>query len=119
MSKESTYDENDWFVVSWCCEGLEGIIPVTELERQATFNALAGKGQGSTVSASINMMVLRARFNTQRHYEVYAIAAAPGITKDDIRSMFELDPQYAANLIREHGNKIHSDRAQPNLVKIT
>jgi hypothetical protein len=120
MSKKSKYDENDWFVVSWCCEGLEGIIPVTELERQATFDALSGRGNSAgKVNTSINMMVLRARFNTQRHYEIYAIAAAPGINAEDIRSMFEDDPQYAADLIRERGNKIHSDRAQPNRVKIT
>jgi hypothetical protein len=119
MSKKSSYDENDWFVVSWCCEGLEGIIPVTELERKATFDVLSGKPNTGQVGSSINMMVLRARFNTQRHYEIYAIAAAPGITKDDIRNMFEDDPQYAADLIRERGNKIHSDRAEPNRVKIT
>ncbi len=120
MSKKPKFDNVDWFVVSWCCEGLEGIIPVTELERQATFDTLSGKEPNPTkVNQSINMMVLRARFNTQRHYEIYAISAMPGIMADDIRSMFEDSPQYAADLIRERGTKIHSDRVNPTKVVIS
>jgi hypothetical protein len=61
------------------------------------------------------MMVLRARFNPQRHYEVYSIAADNGITDEDIRGMFDADPQCAADIIRERGNKIFSDRVKPNL----
>jgi hypothetical protein len=120
VKKVKKYDDADWFVVSWCCEGLEGIIPVTELERQATFDILSGNEPNpKRVNQSINMMVLRARFNTQRHYEIYAISATPGIAADDIRSMFEDDPQYAADLIRERGTKIHSDRVNPTKVVIS
>ena len=110
--KKKDYDDSDWFVVSWCCEGLEGIIPVTELERQETFDILAGKTNtaASRVAGSVNMMILRARFNPQRFYEVYAINAQPGISADDIRGMFDADPQTAADLIRERGQQLFSDR---------
>jgi hypothetical protein len=53
---------------------------------------------------------LRARFNTQRHYEIYAIGVDGTITQEDIRDMFETDPQYAADLIRARGERIYSDR---------
>jgi hypothetical protein len=32
------------------------------------------------------------------------------ITQEDIVAMFRTDPQYAADLIRERGEKIYSDR---------
>jgi hypothetical protein len=110
MARTKKFDDSDWFVVSWCCEGLEGIIPVSEIERQATFDILCGKQPVGNVNQSVNMMVLRAKFNTQRFYEVYAVSATKGITADDLRALFEDDPQYAADLIRERGQKIHSDR---------
>jgi hypothetical protein len=55
---------------------------------------------------------LRARFNSQRHYEIYIITATPGIDEDDIREMFEANPQGAAETIRRIGNKVFSDRAR-------
>lgn len=114
MSKKKTkdYDDSDWFVISFCCEGLEDIIPISDLERQETFDILAGKAAtgGNRAGQSVNMMILRARFNPQRFYEVYAISAQAGISADDIRDMFEADPQYAADLIRERGQQLFSDR---------
>jgi hypothetical protein len=54
---------------------------------------------------------LRARFNTQRNYEIYIVHATPEITQEDIVSMFEADPQTAADTIRRLGHKFYSDRA--------
>lgn len=113
MKKKDT-DDSSWFVVSWCSTGLEGIIPVTELEKQDTFDILSGKEPRYAASTSVNMMLLRARFNPQRFYEIYSIAAKAGITADDIRGLFDSNPQYAAELIRERGNKIYSDRPTTN-----
>jgi len=53
---------------------------------------------------------LRARYNSQRCYEIYAIGVDGTITQEDIRDMFETDPQYTADLIRARGEKIYSDR---------
>jgi hypothetical protein len=110
MGKKKKDDSGDIFVVSFCCEGLEGIIPVTELERQDTFDILKGNIAAHKAGSAVNMMLLRARFNPQRFYEVYAIAASTGITADDIRGMFDADPQCAADIIREKGQKLYSDR---------
>ena len=59
---------------------------------------------------NINMWELRARFNPQRNYEIYIITAVPGISEDDIRDMFEADPQTAADTIRRIGHKYVSHR---------
>ncbi len=109
---------SDQFVVIWCNEGIEGVIPVTEIERKVMWDTLKGEEAKSTVSQSINMAILRARFNTQRAYEIYAIEAEDGITAADIKDMFDVEPQCAADTIRKIGYKIHSDRQNSSRIKI-
>ena len=122
------------YIVSWCSEGLEGIVPVTEIEEQYkdaeknyAWRLLESADPGSvqkerTASDELNsivqMMILRARFNPQRNYEIYMLRAVAGITEEDLREMFEQTPQAAADLIRERGTKLYSDRAQPNRTRI-
>ena len=55
-------------------------------------------------------MTLRARANTQRHYEIYGIQTVEDIDKSTLERLFEDDPQAAAELIRERGTKLYSDR---------
>jgi hypothetical protein len=98
------------YIVMWSCEGLEGIVPVTTLEENDVSTMLKGGTPTFNLSKTVNMMKLRAQFNPQRFYEIYAVDAVAGITGDDIQEMFEQTPQYAADLIRERGVKIYSDR---------
>ena len=63
-------------------------------------------------------MILRARYNPQRHYEIYQVEATDGITADDIRDMFESSPQMAADTIRQLGHCYFSDRQQEDRVVI-
>jgi hypothetical protein len=58
----------------------------------------------------VNAVLFRARANSQRHYEVYTVTMDSGITDQDVRAMFEENPQAMADLIRERGHKIYSDR---------
>lgn len=97
------------FLAMWCNEGLECIVDITAHEQKQVWNAL--KGEEPTALPDLNAMILRARYNSQRHYEIYVVSATSGITESDLRTMFENDPQYAANLIRERGTKLYSDRA--------
>jgi hypothetical protein len=66
----------------------------------------------------IQMMLMRARFNPDRHYELYAIDCDDGITKESLETMFEENPQSSADLIRSRGHKIYSNRASKDKVKI-
>jgi hypothetical protein len=70
------------------------------------------------INTIIQTMLLRARYNTQRHYELYAIEADTGIAGRDIEAMFDHDPQGSADTIRKIGVKLWSDRAKPDRVKI-
>jgi len=82
------------------------------------FDILRGK-EPKSVNHILNMVLLRARFNPQRHYEIYAVTAEDGIDDKDITEMFNNSPQVAADTIREKGTKIYSDRQTPKNTKIT
>lgn len=111
------------YLVYWCDEGLESVVPITEYERidtENTFRILSNQDPiRNPMYSIIQMMILRGQFNTQRHYELYAIDCDQTIDKEDIEQMFDDDPQAAADLIRSRGVKVFSDRAEKNRVKIT
>ena len=96
------------FCVMWDCNGLEAIGEVAD-PAMKTWAILANK---PVPREDFNVMhwEMRARYNSQRHYEIYAIGVDGSITQEDIVDMFKTDPQYAADLIRDRGEKIYSDR---------
>ena len=108
---------NHHFVVMWDNTGLEYIGNITEDEHRRTWAALKGNPAG-TALPNLNHLILRARYNSQRHYEIYQVQATDGITSDDIRNMFDASPQTAADTIRRLGHCYFSDREQSNRVVI-
>jgi hypothetical protein len=107
MMNDDEDPRNGMFAIMWDCYGLEAIARVPN-PADKTFALL--KGTKPPEVPNINMWELRARYNPQRNYEIYLITATPGITEEDIRSMFEADPQSAADTIRRIGEKFFSDR---------
>jgi hypothetical protein len=102
------------FIISWCSEGLESVIPITQYENidiENTFKILKDEEpQLNPLDAIIKKMLIRARVNSQRHYEIYAINCEDTITEQDLRNMFESDPQGIADLVRQRGHKLYGDR---------
>lgn len=98
---------NSVFAIMWDCDGLEVVARVPN-PADTTFALL--KGLERPKIPNIMHWQLRARYNTQRHYEIYIITAVPGIDEDHISAMFEADPQAAADTIRRIGEKYYSDR---------
>lgn len=109
---------NHQFLIMWCNQGLECVVDITADEQRQIWEKLKGKPLTETAVPNVNHLILRARYNTQRHYEIYTVEAVEGITADDIRDMFENSPQTAADTIRERGHCIHSDRASEDRVLI-
>jgi len=103
------------FAIMWDCHGLEAVARVPD-PADTTFALL--KGTEPPRPPNIMHWQLRARYNSQRHYEIYIITATPGIDENDIREIFENDPQSAADTIRRIGQKYFSDRAQEDRVVI-
>ena len=103
---------SDVFLLSWDCNGIEAVVNVTEHEKELAWAHLANQpNPARQLRFLMSSLMLRARANPQRHYEIYTVAAGTGITESDLRAMFEVDPQGSADLIRERGKKIYSDRA--------
>lgn len=101
---------NHQFLVMWCNEGLEYVVDITADEQRRAWEQLRGELPSERAVPNLGQLILRARYNSQRHYEIYTVEAVSGITEQDLREMFEADPQSAANLIRQRGHCLHSDR---------
>ena len=108
---------NHQFVVVWDNTGLEYVGDVTADEGQRVWSALKGEPVKYTIP-NLNHIILRARYNQHRHYEIYMVEATDGITAQDIRDMFESNPQMSADTIRKLGHRIYSDRADHDAVVI-
>ena len=96
------------FCVMWDCNGLESIGEIVDPALK-TWAVLANKPVPRE-DFNIEHWKLRARYNTQRCYEIYAIGVDGSITQEDLAEMFKTDPQYAADLIRARGERIYGDR---------
>jgi hypothetical protein len=103
----------------WDQLGLECCIDITEDEQRRMWQQLKGEPVSGSAIPNYNHLLLRARFNSQRHYEIYSVEATDGITAEDIKEMFEASPQTAADTIRRLGHCLHSDRAERHKVLIT
>jgi len=119
-SQQIDHDSHDlarpeMFAIMWDCHGLEAVARVPD-PADTTFALL--KGTEPPRPPNIMHWQLRARYNSQRHYEIYIITATPGIDEDDIVEMFEANPQVAADTIRRIGHKYYSDRAREDQVVI-
>lgn len=55
----------------------------------------------------LQMMILRAKMNSQRSYEIYEFTST--IPMNEIRKEFARDPQPLVEWIRENGHKVYSD----------
>lgn len=110
------------YLVYWCNEGLESVVPITEYEhvdRDNTFRVLNNEDPvRNPLTSIIQRMTLRAKFNPDRHYELYAIDCEEHVTSEDLTNMFENNPQGSADLIRARGHQIYSDRVVKKKVKI-
>jgi hypothetical protein len=105
--EEAEDSRNRMFAIMWDCHGLEAVAKVPD-PADTTFALLANRPKPEV--PNINMWALRARFNPQRNYEIYIITATPGISEQDIRNMFEADPQGSADTIRRIGQEFVSHR---------
>ena len=105
--------DGNLFLLSWDMLGIEAVINITEIEKDATWALLQDK-PGPRLSGIVNAVMMRARMNSQSHYEVYTVTMESSITEEDIKEMFEMNPQHMAELIRERGRKVYSDRIAEN-----
>ena len=109
------------FLLSWDIHGLESLVDLTTLENLRSqeekirlIRILSdpeakdpGDQTGCALNRAVQGILMRARINNQRHYEVYTIQVDPSIQEKDLWDMFNSSPQTAAELIRERGNRLY------------
>ena len=103
------------FLAMWDCEGLECLFDITDLEGDNFMSTL--KGETCKTPFNISTMMLRARYNSQRSYEIYIFDTDETMDYDFVKDMFDTDPQVIVNSIRGNGRKLYSDY-KPNTKKV-
>jgi hypothetical protein len=106
----------------WNQYGIESIIPITQYEDQSKLDMwkiLKEEPTGKNpLDEIISAMMMRARFNTERSFEIYAMDCEEGITEENLWEFWDNSPQCAADLTRQKGVCIFSNRNMLNEVKI-
>ena len=119
MSQEDYRSDSETYVLAWDMYGLESCICASQIEKERVWNVLADKEhRNESVGHILQMLTMRARFNSQRCYEIYAIDVNSSITKEVLIEQFEQAPQEMAELIRSRGRKLYSDRSAYDRQKV-
>jgi hypothetical protein len=104
------------FIFSWDCNGIEAIIPITIYEKWEQENLMRmlknENTQRNPLDTIIQTLLMRARVNSQRHYEIYAVNCDQSLDEKFWREQWNSCPQETADLIRERGHQLYSDRRQ-------
>lgn len=106
-----------YWIVSWDNLGVEFFEEITEHHpenwaKQHLFDSIKqSKKVEKPMGFNLNSLILRAQFNTHRHYEIYVFTSEDNIGSKDIEEMFNRDPQAFADWVREnHSYKVYSNR---------
>ena len=71
--------------------------------------ALKGEKPSARIP-NLNILIMRARANPQRNYEIYTIQVEADVSLKDIQEMFKDSPQDIVDLVRARGHRLYSDR---------
>jgi len=104
------------YLAMWDMYGLEFIFDIDKWEKEYMWSILSEKPKPTM--PSIQIMMLRAKANSQRCYEIYSFNADDGLTEESIKLAFESAPQGMVDFIRKNGQKIYSDRTEKKAVII-
>ena len=108
-------EKKNYFIAMWDMYGLECLYDADAAQNELTLwektkivSILSdSKHPRKPNPIPLNMMILRARMNSQRQYEIYGFETTSSMT--EIRYMFDKNHKIIAEKIRQCGNKIYSD----------
>lgn len=104
----------------WDCNGLESLHDVdyhmdryNQWEKQKVIAILKEERiPARPTGIPLQMLILRARANSQRAYEIYEFNST--IEYDELKEAFNDNPQPIVEWIRENGKKVCSDYVKSN-----
>ena len=108
MCSQRKMTQYNLLLMMWDEQGLDCCLDITQAEKDMVWAQLSNT---TSPKIPIHLMMMRAKVNSHRHYEIYTVRVDEGVTADDVIELFNNNPQGAADLIRERGNQIYSNRA--------
>lgn len=107
-NEEDEEDESHRFILSWDDLGVEIIFDIDAEQSKKVEAALKGERyEYCDPGVLLEMAMLRARFNTHRNYEIYAISMPGHVTEPMVADMFAKDFKRTSDLIKKRGLKIY------------
>ena len=107
MTKKRTQPHT--LLLVWDCLGLEYSCNLTDFEKDMMWSTLKGEKPSARIP-NLDFLILRARANPQRNYEIYTVQVEPDVSLKDIEDMFKTTPQEIVDLVRARGHRLYSDR---------
>ena len=99
-----------WLVL-FDSEGLDTLVPWGDLAQDRMMQTLSGGNiKGENPQHIVSRMMLRARFNEQRFPEVWTYQTEEDVDYLEMRSLWEANPQYMADLIRGKGEQLFGNK---------
>jgi hypothetical protein len=90
-----------FFIAYFDCLGFECIIDLTEQDKKAMWDELAGN---QPRRLPVGALIMRAKANPQRFPEIWTFQSE--LSGDELDQVSIDNPQELANLIRENGTKV-------------
>lgn len=100
--------EGNTFIVSWNKDGIDGVMNISEYEKEMVWSILSGDSDHPKLNVIISHLARRAHKDINSQYEIYTIQVKVGISEKDILRMFTIDPKGAVDLIRKYGKEVYS-----------
>lgn len=120
-SQNKTYS----FLAMWDIYGLEAIYDLeparAEIEKWEKDNLVAmikdEEYKPKPKPIPLQQMILRAKINPQRSYEIYEFNSTFSMT--EVKELFNTEPQVIVNWVRDNGYKVYSDygKKQTQVIK--
>jgi hypothetical protein len=101
-------NKTNTYLAVWDCYGLESLFNMTEWSAKATYNSLMELAPPPNIP--FNELMMRARFNPQRNYEIYTFSVENDVSEEELTEAFKVNPQFIVEHIRKNGQKMWSDR---------
>lgn len=98
-------EKDNYFLLLWDEKGLDALADITSYRNHAlaeSIRYLVGeKPKASEADRILSQMLLRARFNSHRHPEVYGLRTS--VSAEALKEAFDTSPQETALLVRQKG----------------
>ena len=101
-------NKTNTYLAMWDCYGLEYLCNLTEYSANITYATLMERPVPN--SPPLDALMMRARFNPQRNYEIYTFNVEDDVSEEELTEAFKVNPQFIVEHIRKNGQKMWSDR---------